>query len=61
MARPFVLEVSESVESLEKSLKQAKSSSHKERLQILNQNYLPQSPVMSRRKNCRRGVQAIIP
>ncbi len=35
MARPCVLEASESVESLEKSLKQAKSGSHKERLQML--------------------------
>lgn len=35
MARPFVLEIVESAEFLEKSLKQAKSGARKERLQML--------------------------
>lgn len=35
MARPFILEISESQEFLEKSLKQAKTASCKERLQML--------------------------
>jgi hypothetical protein len=35
MARQLVLEISETAEYLEKSLKQAKSGSQKERLQML--------------------------
>jgi transposase len=35
MSRPFVLEIAESAEFLEKSLKQSKSGAHKERLQML--------------------------
>ncbi|NJL85502.1 MAG: hypothetical protein HC886_05260 [Leptolyngbyaceae cyanobacterium SM1_1_3] len=35
MARPFVLEIAESIEFLERSLKQAKSGARKERLQML--------------------------
>ncbi|NJL09670.1 MAG: IS630 family transposase, partial [Calothrix sp. SM1_7_51] len=35
MARPFVLEIAESIEFLERSLKRAKSGARKERLQML--------------------------
>ena len=35
MSRPFILDIVETAEYLEKSLKQAKSGSQKERLQIL--------------------------